>query len=156
MEELPLKHNQKEEKWSSIKLSQGNWFSSCQYFKVITITDKESCQVIKPENPKNELTMSLDILEHEMNCGKLYEKTEKLSRTEIVELMINARECAFTVVFHKQIDGAHVKEVLADACKDNLKELSKSLAHGKEVEMTCFLTSSEGTLGRSRVIDLSA
>ena len=106
--------------------------------------------------------MSRDILVHEMNSGKLFDKTEKLTRTEIVDLMINARECAFTVVFHKLLDDAYVTQTLADATAktfsdpSKLKELSKKLTHGKEVEMTCFQTSSEGHLGRSRVIDLNA
>lgn len=142
-EELPLKADHKN-KWESSKLQIGNWFSSSQYFKIKTVTDKDNCQVIKPENPSKELTMSRDILVHEMNSGKLFDKTEKLTRSEIVDLMINARECAFTVVFYKLIDDAYVTDALAnagakifsDAAK--MKELSKQLTHGKEVEMTCF------------------
>lgn len=117
---------------------------------------------MRPDNTSKELTMSRDILEHEMNSGKLFDKTESLTRTEIVNLMTNARECAFTVVFHKLIDDTYVKEVIAEASKDTfsnpakLKALSKQLTHGKEVEMTCFITSSEGKLGRSKVIDLNA
>ena len=160
-EELPLKGDQKN-KWQASKLAVGNWFSSSQYFKVKSVTDKEKCQVVRPDNTAKELTMSRDILEHEMNSGKLFDKVEKLPRTEIVDLMQNARECAFSVVFHKLIDDAYVKEVIASTDSSTLtnptklKALSKQLAHGKEVEMTCFNTSSEGKLGRSRVIDLHA
>lgn len=106
--------------------------------------------------------MSRDILLHEMNSGTLFDKTEKIPRTEIVNHMINARECAFTVNFHKMLDDKYVQEVLAETKKDTfsdknkLKDLSKKLCHGKEVEMTCFNTSSDAQLGRSKVIDLNA
>ena len=53
--------------------------------------------------------MSRDILVHEMNSATLFDKGEKKSRTEIVELLSNAGECAFTVVFHKLIDESYVK-----------------------------------------------
>ena len=161
-EELPLKHDSKTPKWTGSKLSAGNWFSSSQYFKVKDITDKENCRVVSPADTTKELTMSRDILEQEMNSGGVYDKEEKLSRSEVVELMTNARECAFTVTFHKQLDEAYVKDVLANAPKDafsnaaKLKALSKELTHGKAAQMTCFLTKSEATLGRSRVMDLNA
>lgn len=160
--DLPLKYDRKAAKWAGSKLSIGNWFSSSQYFKIKSITDKDNCQVVSPDNTAKELTMSRDILEHEMNSGQVYDKEVKMSRSEVIELLTNARECAFTVVFHKLLDDAYVQEVIADAPKDaltnpaKLKALSKQLSHGKEVEMTCFLTQSEAALGRSRVIDLSA
>ena len=115
---MPLKTDYKN-RWLASKLQVGNWFSSSQYFKIKSVTDKDNCQVIKPDEPTKELTMSRDILVHEMNSGTLFDKTEKIPRTEIVNHMINARECAFTVNFHKMLDDKYVQEVLADAKKES-------------------------------------
>ena len=96
-------------------------------------------------------------MEYEMNSSQIFESEEKISRTNVVELMTNAGDAVFTVKFHKKVDESFVKDVLTsqDDLK-NLKALSKQIISGKEVEMQCFLTKSEGKLGRSTCIDLSA
>lgn len=70
--------------------------------------------------------------------------------------MTHAKDCVLTVKFHKKVDEGYVKEILQNSKGISKKELAKEIAHGKEVEMQCFLTKSEGKLGRSTVIDLNA
>ena len=107
--------------------------------------------------------MSKDILVHEMNSSKAFDEEIKLSRTEIVKLMVEAKESVMTVKFHKKVDGDHVKTTLLkinskDKLKNDkfLKDLSKELILGEKVDMVCTLTRSEGKLGRSSVADLNS
>jgi hypothetical protein len=106
--------------------------------------------------------MSRDIMEYEMNSSKVYGSEEKISRSNVVEILANAKDTVFTITFHKQVDDKYVQEQLTSADKSTwgnatkLKALSKELVHGKECTMTCFLLKSENKLGRSRVIDLNA
>lgn len=53
--------------------------------------------------------MSKDILVHEMNSSKAFDEVIKLTRTEIVNLMTQAKESVMTVKFHKKVDEDHVK-----------------------------------------------
>ena len=125
------------------------------------IKDKENVTVATSQNPTMDLTMSRDILEKEMHSAKVFDETEKLSRTELVNVMLSAKESVMTVKFHTKVDEKYVKEILEGAKKDQFtnpqhrKELAKELVAGKEVEMTCFLLRKEGQLGRSSVIDLN-
>jgi len=155
-EELPIKYDAKEPNWNETKLKVGDWFSSVSYYKIKSITDKDNVQVVTPQASTAELTMSRDILNYEMNSAQLFDTEEKVSRTNLVELMTHAKDCVLTVKFHTKVDDAYVKEILQNAKGFTKKDLAKEITHGKEVEMQCFLTKSEGKLGRSLVIDLNA
>ncbi len=61
--------------------------------------------------------MSRDILETEMYSSKIYEREEKLPRTKIIEIMMQAKETVMTVQFCKKIDDDYVQEVLENTSK---------------------------------------
>lgn len=118
-ESLPLKHDFKLPRWNVTKLKIGNWFSQITYYKVKSITDSENVKVVTSLNTTKELTMSKDILVYEMNSCKAFDEELKLSRTEIVKLLTEAKESVMTIKFNKKVDEDHVKSSLL---KINSKE----------------------------------
>jgi hypothetical protein len=50
-DELPLKYDKHDAKWTTTKLAVGNWFSSASYFKVKDIVNKENCIVSNSQKP---------------------------------------------------------------------------------------------------------
>ena len=106
--ELPLKPDEGD-KWDSSKLSVNNWFSATSYYKVASLFDDQNVMVTeKSISGSVELKMAKDILETEMYSGLAYGSTEKISRTDLVDKLINAGETVFTVNFNKKVDNAHV------------------------------------------------
>ena len=159
--ELPVKRGKDAiMRWDENKLQVGDWFSQINYYKVNEITDKETVVVYSTKNKtKENIKMSRDILEYEMHSGKLFDKEEKKSRTEIVDLLMNAKQAVFTVEFNKKVDDAHVKEVIGDLKGKKpaeLKKVAANLVVGKDAVMTVCLGSSDGFLGRSMVLDQNA
>ena len=161
--ELPLKGEKDADKWNGSKLSIGNWFSSVVYYKVRNVVDKDNCMVSTSKNSSKELKMSRDILEFEMHSGEHFKEQKKITRTEMVDNILAAKETILTVSFNKKIDDAHVKEVLGKVSAKDLKDdkkvktLAKELTAGKEHTMTChLLEGSDGSLGRLKCLDLKA
>lgn len=114
IEEVPLKVDYKLPKWNPKNLAVGNWFSQTNYYKVKKILDKDKVEVASKFESDKVLTLSRDILEYEMNSSKVYDSEEKITRTEMVNILLNAKECVFTVKFHKKVDEKYIQEVLAE------------------------------------------
>lgn len=77
----------------------------------------------------------------------------------MVELLMNAKECVFTVTFRKKIQPKDIEDTLSaiktDAQLKNCKDLAKQLTEGQETTITGYLVKTEEKLGRSTIIDLA-
>ena len=47
-----------------------------------------------------------------MYSGTLFDTEEKITRTDMVELLMNAKECVFTVTFRRKVTTEDIEEVL--------------------------------------------
>lgn len=47
-----------------------------------------------------------------MYSGTLFEKEERVNKTQLVELLLNAKETVFTVTFRKKITPEDIQEIL--------------------------------------------
>jgi hypothetical protein len=132
-EDLPLKVDRSLPKWTESKLALGNWFSAIQYYKVKSIPDTEHVQVETYGASKKELTLSTDILVTEMNPASIFAKEEKVSRSNLVEILMNSKESCFTVCYRKKIDDKHTKEILEGIKEEDMKDPSKIKQISKEL-----------------------
>jgi hypothetical protein len=92
-----------------------------------------------------------------MYSADIFSKEEKLPMTKVSKLLEEANSTCFTVTFTTKVDDKAVRERLAKANADELKNpksLAKELLVGKETTLTGHLSKADGSLGRSLVIDL--
>ena len=73
---------------------------------------------------------------YDMFSGTLFETEEKLTRTNMVELLLKARESVFTCTFHKKVTEQDIVELLKTVKSDKelqatKKQLSKQMTEGK-------------------------
>lgn len=130
-----------------------------QYYKLDNLNDGKDydCTIINKE--AEQYSIPADQVE-DMYSATMFEKEEKVTRTQMVEHLINAKEAIFTVTFRTKIQPADVEEMLrsvkSDAqLKQDAKTLTQNLLDGKLTTISGFLISSEEKLGRSTVIDVS-
>jgi len=143
-------------KWNDSNLTVGNWFSGTRYFKVVDYSgDEVTCT-----SQGQQIVISKDILEHEMNNANVFETEEKLPLTKVATKLTEANNTAFTVCFTTKVDEKVVQEKLSTVRPKDLKDdvaakaLAKELLVGKETTIIGRLSKAEGKMGRSLVIDL--
>ena len=142
-QELPLKPLEGD-KWNRSQIQVGQWFSATSYYNVKEIVDDKNVRVTEARDSHTNITLARDILETEMNSGLIYGQEQKISRTELVEKLLEAGESVFTVNFNKKVDEDHIKNTIAASAgkKFDLKKMSKDIMTGKETTMTCCFTNS--------------
>ena len=111
--------------WDYSKLAVGNWFSTTAYFTVKAIKVDE----VMTECDGKEITVSRDILEHEMHNACVYAKEEKLALTKVVKILKETHSVAFTICFNTKVDEKQVSEKLQGLKENEFKD-KKALAKG--------------------------
>lgn len=119
---VPIKQEKDAKNWDEKKLAVGNQFSSVTYYKVNSIKDKDHVMVATNRNAKDELMMSKDIMQTEMQSGQAFDKEEKVARKDLVDKFITAKESVMTVEFRKKIDDKYVQEILAKVTQAQMKD----------------------------------
>jgi len=98
------------------------------------------------------------ILEKEM-ASTQFTRTEKVTRTRLIELLTGAKDNIFAVTFRTQVKADEVCDKLKEANINTsdaraLKKLATSLLEGHEVTRVAHLAHTENLLGRSLAINL--
>ena len=105
-------------KWDAKKLKVGNWFSECQYYQLENGGPKDEMMDVYINNEsKDNYQVPKDQL-IDMYSGTLYESEEKVTRTEMVETLLNAKECVFTVTFRKKVQAKDIEDILSSIKTD--------------------------------------
>lgn len=115
-EELPLKRDKQSKNFEVTQLQPGMWVCEVAYYKVKEDPDKDLVTVAVVQNTAAPFGCSRAILEEQFFHSSSYQSVEKVSRTEMVEKMLNAGNIAFTVTFDKKLDEDYIAEVMSD-CK---------------------------------------
>lgn len=98
-----------EPNWDFSKLAVGNTFSGTNYYLT---SDIKGDQVITKCSGKD-IAVSKDILEYEMYNASVFATEEKITLTQMAELLEEANSTCFTVCFTSKVDESLVRDRLA-------------------------------------------
>lgn len=92
--------------------------------------------------------------------ASIYNDEEKITRTEMVAKLMDAKDSVFTVSFRKMKHAEDVQQALkgiksAKDLQNRRRKLAKQMVEGEPCTITGHLLKSENHLGRSMVIDLN-
>lgn len=139
------------------KIQIGDYLSETQYYKVV---DKKGGKIYVSNERGFEFNISSNIVEEGMLTANQFEEEKKVNRTDIVNLLENAKDTIFTVNFNKLPNEKSMLEELKNVkisdlgSETELKKLAKRMNMGEERTLIGHLNHSEPKLGRSNVTDL--
>lgn len=133
------------------QLKPGDRLSRVSYLEVLEVGPKAI--VVKNSNGL-QWTINPSILEAEAVSANQYVETKKVTRTEMAELLENAKDSIFTVTFGKQLSVQKIINDLTHSDEMSKQELAKTILKEEERILIGRLVSTEVKLGRSIVEDL--
>ena len=136
-------------------MAVGDRISETQYYEIKELVRMDGGRGARVQNERGfEFTISARIIEEGMYSANQHVLEEKVTRTEMVEVLENAGDTIFTVNFNKQVDAKAVLERLKASKVATTIKAAKMLLEGNERTLVGYLLSTEPKMGRSQVIDL--
>ena len=152
-----------ETKCDFTQIKVGDNLSEVQYYSVTKVLEDELELTNERGYP---IIVAKDIVEEGMYSAQQYKKEQKVTRTELCELLEGAGDTVFTVNFHKKIREEDILEAVLSSLKEQeltspqakkqLKAVVKQALQGEERTLIGYLLETEPKMGRSQVIDLEA
>jgi hypothetical protein len=142
----------------SNQLKEGEWLSGTIYYRV---ERKDGNNHNVTDSLGRMLTVGDKVLEDEMISAEQFDTEIKVTRTEMVERLIDAGDCVFTIRFRKQLTGKEVSDKLTEEKYETQPVAKKAricqqaLKLGEVRVLTGYLRNVEHVMGRSNVIDLN-
>jgi hypothetical protein len=140
------------------ELKEGEWLSGTVYYKILN--PRGQSHEVEDSFGKT-LTVGDSILGREMVSSCQFDREEKVTRSQMVEKLSQAKDTVFTVKFKKKLTGKRVREVMEEDDYDTqtpakrLRILNKAVAGGEDRVLVGFLKDCEPFMGRSAAIDLN-
>jgi hypothetical protein len=145
-------------KCQPLTLKPNEWLSGTVYYQILSSNGNSQSVV---DSYGNKLSVGNSVLGNEMISASQYDTEERVTRSDMVDKLLNAGSCVFTVTFKKQLTGERVQELLEEEKYDGQppakkrKLCDKVLKSGETREMVAYLLSTEHNLGRTNCIDLN-
>jgi len=141
------------------QLKVGDWTSGSIYYRVINTNPVNiECKDLHGSS----LIVGSKVMESEMISASQYDREEKVTRTEMAEILVKTGRHVFTVTFHKQVTSEDMIQILEDEkytseqpATKKRKTCEKAIKAGASRTITGFLCNTEHLMGRSMVIDLN-
>ena len=140
------------------KIKVGDRFSETQYY-ICTEVQRERIQV---RNERGyEFGIGKEIVREGLFSANQFQDEQKVTRTELVEILEGAKDTIFTVNFQKQIKPEDMSKRLKQLAGQKIlasksAALAKDLLAGEERTLVGYMLDVEPKMGRSQVIDLEA